>query len=186
MVGGRRPLRSHRKIRARNYLNTGYAVPGWRSAVNFSKTARSCSFQFDYDHFGIPGGVLANQEALYTNVSGDTTGAFTGLGGSTHIWSFTLNPTFNFYQSDSWGAYAVAGGGFYHKVTNFTVPSVGTYCDYFGYCYQYQTTRSSTTTPARPWRHRRSRPYVQVLPLVQRASLRRSPLRPHLQPGSLG
>ena len=120
-----------------DYLNTGWRFEGG-VGVNMSKKLGILA-QFDYDHFGIPGGVLANQEALYTNVSGDTTGAFTGLGGSTHIWSFTLNPTFNFYQSDSWGAYAVAGGGFYHKVTNFTVPSVGTYCDYFGYCYQYQT-----------------------------------------------
>ena len=32
----------------------------------------------------------------------------------------------------------MVGGGFYHKVTNFTVPTVGTYCDYYYGCYQYE------------------------------------------------
>lgn len=98
--------------------------------------------QFDWDNFGLPGSVLANQESLYTNITGDTSGSFVGLDGHTHVWSFTLNPTLNFYQSDTLGAYAVVGGGFYHKVTNFTVPSVGTYCDYYGYCYQYQANQT--------------------------------------------
>ncbi len=123
-----------------DFLNTGYRFEAG-AGVNMSKKL-GVLFQFDYDHFGIPGNVLANQETLYTVVSQDTTGAFQGLGGSTHIWSLTLNPTFNLYQGDSLGVYAVVGGGFYHKVTNFTVPSVGQYCDYYGYCYQYQTNQS--------------------------------------------
>jgi hypothetical protein len=31
--------------------------------------------------------------------------------------------------------YGVGGGGFYRKVTNFTDPQQGYYCDYFGFCY---------------------------------------------------
>lgn len=120
-----------------NYLNTSWRVQAG-AGINMSSKL-SVMFQFDYDKFGIPGSVLANQESLYTNTSQNQPGTFAGLDGSSHIWSFTLNPTYNFYQSDSFGAYAVVGGGFYHKVTNFTVPSVGTYCDYYGYCYQYQT-----------------------------------------------
>ena len=118
-----------------NYLNTGYRFEGG-AGVNMNRKLGVLA-QFDYDHFGIPGGVLQNQANLYNDLDGTGTNPYTGLGGSSHIWSFTLNPTFNFYQSDSWGAYATVGGGFYHKVTNFTVPTVGTYCDYYYGCYQY-------------------------------------------------
>jgi len=51
-----------------------------------------------------------------------------------------LNPTLH-CRRRLVGAYAVLGGGFYHKVTNFTVPTIGTYCDYYYGCYQYQATR---------------------------------------------
>jgi len=122
-----------------NYLNTGYRFQGG-AGVNLSSKF-GVMFQFDYDHFGIPGGILANQAALYNNLDGTGTSPFTGLGGSSHIWSFTLNPTFNFYQSDSIGVYAVVGGGFYHKRTDFTVPSVNQYCDFYG-CYQYQANQT--------------------------------------------
>lgn len=123
-----------------NYLNTNYRFQGG-GGINLSSKFGIIA-QFDYDRFGLPGGILANQENLYTVISGPNpgqSGGFAGLDGSSHIWSFTLNPTFNFYQGESIGAYAVVGGGFYHKVTDFTVPSVGQYCDYYGYCYQYQT-----------------------------------------------
>ena len=37
------------------------------------------------------------------------------------------------------GAYAVVGGGFYHKTANFTIPASGYYQDpYTGFIYQYQ------------------------------------------------
>lgn len=123
-----------------NYLNTSYRFQAG-GGINLSSKLAVIA-QFDYDHFGLPGSVLANQQNLYT-VVGDPSqtqnGSFAGLGGSSHIWSLTLNPTINFYQGETIGAYAVAGGGYYHKVTDFTVPSVGQYCDYYGYCYQYQT-----------------------------------------------
>ena len=45
-----------------------------------------------------------------------------GLDGNNHVWSFTLNPTFTLPTKGSLGAYTVVGGGFYHKVTNFTEP----------------------------------------------------------------
>jgi hypothetical protein len=44
----------------------------------------------------------------------------------------------NYYTSDTWGAYAIAGVGFYHKTATFTLPGTGIYCDYYGFCYQYQ------------------------------------------------
>jgi hypothetical protein len=108
-------------------------------------------FQFDYAHFGLQGPVLANQYNLYNSFctpalqqqqNGCT--PLTSLDGNAHIWSFTLDPTYTFYASDSGktGAYVVGGAGFYHKVTNFTVPTVGSYCDYFYGCYQYQVNQN--------------------------------------------
>ena len=83
--------------------------------------------QFDYDKFGMQTSTLNKQLALY-NALGAGLGQ---LGGNVHDWSFTLNPIANFYSSDTFGAYAVAGVGFYHKYTEFTTPSIGTYCDPF-------------------------------------------------------
>ena len=119
-----------------NYLNLGYRfeVGG---GVNFSRKL-GVMLQFDYDHFGIPGNVLTNQANLYNILDGTGTDPYTGLGGNSHIWSFTLMPTYNFYQGDKVGAYVTGGGGFYHKVTNFTVPTTQQYCDYYYGCYQYE------------------------------------------------
>jgi len=116
-----------------DYLKTSWAIEGG-AGINFSKKLGVLA-QFDWANFGLPGKVLSNQEALYDNLT--EAGTFAGLDGHTHIWSFTLNPTLNIYQGDKYGAYVVAGGGFYHKVTNFTVPTVATgYSYYYGY-YQY-------------------------------------------------
>jgi len=97
---------------------------------NFSQSV-GVMLQVDYDRLGLQGSTIANQDYLY-----GTQGA--GLDGNAHIWSLTLDPTFSLVGQGSLGAYAVVGGGFYHKVTNFTLPATGEYCDYFGYCYQYQ------------------------------------------------
>jgi hypothetical protein len=53
------------------------------------------------------------------------------LDGNNHVWSFSLNPTFSVPTSGSWGAYAVVGGGYYHKVTNFTEPTTEEVCYYY-------------------------------------------------------
>ena len=122
-----------------NYLSTNvrFEVGG---GVNLSKKL-GVLLQFDYDRFGVPGAILRNQEALYnklgfTDSSGNAVD-FSGLDANAHIWSFTLNPTFNFYQGDKLGAYAVVGGGFYHKVTNFTLPQLGEGYDYYYGPYEY-------------------------------------------------
>lgn len=97
--------------------------------------------QYDYDKFGLTSGNLARQYARYTSLNlVDQNGrpvSFAGLDGSSHIWSITLNPIYHFYQSDALGAYVVGGGGFYRKLTNFTLPQTGVYCDFFGFCYQF-------------------------------------------------
>jgi hypothetical protein len=96
--------------------------------------------QFDYDHFGLQGATLANETYVYNYYCTPLAQAqglctlITNLDGNNHVWSFTLNPTFTLPTEGSWGAYAVLGGGFYHKVTNFTEPGTGYYYDpYYGY-----------------------------------------------------
>ena len=103
----------------------GFQFGGGR---NFNKVA-GLLLQFDYDHFGLQGATLANQNYLYDygcttyEINNGLCGV-SGLDGNNHVWSFTLNPTFTLPTEGSWGAYAVLGGGFYHKVTNFTTPEV--------------------------------------------------------------
>ncbi len=55
-------------------------------------------------------------------------------GGNSHIWSFTVDPTFDFFPKASNDLYVKGGGGFYRKVTNFTDPSEQEYCEYFYGC----------------------------------------------------
>ncbi len=120
-----------------------YASPGWTFQVgggrNFNKTF-GVLVQFDYAKFGIQSRTLNNQLALYNSLGAtDQSGnSLTQLNGFIHDWSFSLDPIVNFYTSDTWGAYVTGGVGFYHKATVFTIPGVGTYCDPYYGCYQYQ------------------------------------------------
>lgn len=115
----------------------GFQVGGGR---NFNKVYGLLA-QFDYDHFGLQGATLANQTYLYDygcpagSVAAGTCGV-SGLDGNNHVWSFTLNPTFTLPTDGTLGAYMVLGGGFYHKVTNFTEPTIEESCYY--YCEDYQ------------------------------------------------
>lgn len=115
-----------------NYLTTSYAFQVG-AGRNFNKNV-GVMFQFDYDHFGFQSSTLNNQSNLYYGQGTSST----GLDGTSHIWSLTLNPTFTFIGNGSTGAYVVGGVGFYHKRADFTVPATGQYCDYYYGCYQYQ------------------------------------------------
>jgi hypothetical protein len=116
-----------------NYLTPGYRfqVGGGR---NFNKTL-ALLVQFDYDHFGFQTATL--NKLLTTYNAAPTNAGFTQLGGTSHDWSFTLNPVVNFLNGDRGGAYLTGGVGFYHKTANFTVPGTGEYCDPYYGCYQY-------------------------------------------------
>jgi len=114
----------------------GFQFGGGR---NFNKTVGLLA-QFDYDHFGLQGLTLANETYVYNYYCTPLAQAqglctlVSGLDGNNHVWSFTLNPTFTLPTEGSFGAYAVLGVGFYHKVTNFTEPGTGYYYDpYYGY-----------------------------------------------------
>lgn len=56
-------------------------------------------------------------------------------GGFTHIWSFGIDPVYDFAPKATNDFYIKGGGGFYRKVTNFTDAQQGEYCDYFYGCY---------------------------------------------------
>ena len=123
------------------YLTTNYALQAG-GGRNFNKKFGVIA-QFDWDAFGFNSRTLINQQALY-NVfctpalqNAGQCSSIAGLDGTSHIWSLTLNPIYNLFSGDTFGAYAVGGVGFYHKTANFTVPGTGTYCDPYYGCSQY-------------------------------------------------
>ncbi|HUA99414.1 MAG TPA: hypothetical protein VMA34_13880 [Terracidiphilus sp.] len=54
-------------------------------------------------------------------------------GGHAHIWSFTLDPVIDAFPKATNDFYVTGGGGFYRKVTSFTVLEDEEFCTYF-YC----------------------------------------------------
>ncbi len=128
-----------------NYASTswGFEVGGGR---NFNKRF-GLNLEFDYDHFGMTGDTLNNQQNLYnyyigvynqTQVLANQAPLISGLDGNNHVFSLSVDPTFTFYQKEGLGAYVIGGAGFYHKVANFTTPQVGFGYDAFGDVYEYE------------------------------------------------
>jgi hypothetical protein len=123
-IGAGLPIGDTHKYETPNY---GFQAGGGR---NFNKTT-GLMLQFDYDHFGLQASTIANQTSIYDTLLG-CSGCVTGLDGNNHIWSFTLDPTFTLASGRGIGAYAVVGGGYYHKVTNFTQPTTEEECSIYG------------------------------------------------------
>lgn len=122
-----------------------YATTSWGFQVgagrNFNRRV-GVNLEFNYDHFGMTGQTLTNQENLYNYIietyapgSVENGSGVSGLDGNSHIWSLSLNPIYNLKSGEGLGAYVTGGVGFYHKVANFTVPAQESYCDYYGFCY---------------------------------------------------
>ena len=118
-----------------HYLTPGYGFQ-FGGGRNFNRNL-ALLLQFDYDHFGFTGQTLTNQTTIYNSPNVYGAGAVSSLGGSSHVWSFTVDPTFTLFSGEGLGAYVVAGVGFFHKTANFTVPTTGTYCDPYYGCFQY-------------------------------------------------
>lgn len=129
-----------------------YLTPSWGLQVGGGRQFNrhfAVPIEFDYDHFGMAGETLQNQQNLYNYFIGlydASTGGpadpnyitpISGLDGSSHVWSFSVDPTYTVYSGEGLGAYVVAGVGFYHKTATFTVPSTQEYCDYYYGCYTY-------------------------------------------------
>src|ERR1039457_2927770 len=93
-----------------------YDTPSWDfqfgGGRNWSKSL-GVLLQFDYDNLGLQGATLANQQYIYNYGCSGTCTPISGLDGNSHIWSFTLDPTFTLPTEGSIGAYAVAGVGYY-------------------------------------------------------------------------
>lgn len=118
---------------------------------NFNKHV-GVNLEFDWDNFGLQGNTLNAQQNLYNGYISIYDANYTagpsdpnyispiaGLDGYSHVWSISLQPIYNIAVNQGLGAYVTGGVGFYHKITTFTQPAVGTYCDpFYGYCYDYQ------------------------------------------------
>jgi Outer membrane protein beta-barrel domain len=86
--------------------------------------------EFDWDQFGFTKGALDNQIGIYDYLFGE--GAVDNLlDGNSHIWSFSVQPTYTINTGGIVEAYAKVGFGFYHKVANFTLPSAQFICYYY-------------------------------------------------------
>lgn len=127
-----------------NYASTSWGLEGGVGR-NFNRHV-GVNLEFDYDHFGMTGQTLQNQQNLYNYgidlynqqaAPADQISDIAGLDGNSHIWSFSLDPIYNFHQGEGLGGYVTGGVGSYHKVANFTVPAEGEYCDYYYGCYTY-------------------------------------------------
>jgi hypothetical protein len=123
-----------------NYLTTSWKVQAGVGR-NFNKTFGVIA-QFDWDNFGIQTATLNNLLAIYNGpplfFTDQTGNPLSQISGTSHDWSFTLNPIINYYTSDTKGAYVIGGAGFYHKIASFSTPAIATACDIFGNCFAFQ------------------------------------------------
>lgn len=114
-----------------------YLTPSYSFQVgagrNFNKNF-STFLQFDWDNFGFNGRTIYQQTVIYQYLFNQAI----PVDGSSHAWSFTLDPTYNIYAREGLGAYVVGGVGFYHKVATFTTPVIVQGYDYYGFLEQYQ------------------------------------------------
>jgi hypothetical protein len=89
--------------------------------------------EFDWDEFGFTKQALDNQIGIYDSLLGSNAVNFL-LDGNSHVWSFSLQPTYTFHSGNMWDAYVKGGVGFYHKVANFTLPDHVGGCFSFSFC----------------------------------------------------
>lgn len=78
-------------------------------------------------------GTIAEWEFFDNKIPGSYLSNVGVPGGHIHTWGLTLEPTYNFQGSGSLGGYVIGGGGFYRRVTTFTVPELEEECYYFCY-----------------------------------------------------
>jgi hypothetical protein len=81
-------------------------------------------------HFSKYLSLLAEYQFIGDKLPGAFVAAGGGTGGNAHIWSFTLDPVLDLFPKRTNSLYVTGGGGFYRKVTSFTVQEC---CDFYGY-----------------------------------------------------
>ena len=98
------------------YIGWGYGLTvggGYKFNQNLS-----LMLEYQFMRNGLPGNIVAQAGAT---------------DGYDHIWGFSLEPVFDITPKSGIDVYALGGGGFYRKVTNFTDPQQQQFCYYF-YC----------------------------------------------------
>ena len=90
--------------------------------TSFSLQHFCVNLEFDYYHFGMTAATIAQQTYLYDPLN--QYGIAGNLDANSHIWNFSVQPTYQIYSGEGLGAYLTAGVGFYHKVANFTLPQL--------------------------------------------------------------
>jgi hypothetical protein len=108
----------------------GYLTPNFSIQAGVGPRLNKLFAVFDWDQFGFTKSTLDNQIAIYDYLFGEPTVKYL-LDGNSHIWSFSVEPTYTIYPSGPIQAYVKAGVGFYHKTANFTLPSAGFVCYYY-------------------------------------------------------
>lgn len=98
------------------YITWGYNF-NLGGGYRFNKNL-ALNLEYQFIHSKLPGAIIAQAGAT---------------GGYAQIWSFTLDPVYDFNPKSAIEFYATGGYGFYRKVTSFTDPQQQIYCSYF-YC----------------------------------------------------
>ena len=96
-----------------------YQGVGWnyRMGAGYRLNRRFAALvEYGFDHFGIP---QSQAPYIYRNFLNPPT----SVDGNIHLWSVTLEPTFNYFQTEHYGGYLVGGGGFYRKLTSINLPA---------------------------------------------------------------
>ena len=124
-----------------SYLSTGYSVHGGVGR-NFNKKLAVLA-EIEYDHSNIQTNTLNDLLTTYVNLGaeGQDGSALSELGGTNHNLSVSIDPMYTYMDHDKFGAYVIGGVGFYHKVTDFTTPAIGEYCEFYG-CFEYEANQT--------------------------------------------
>ena len=125
-----------------SYLTPSYAFQAGGGRAFNKKVA--VLIEFNWANFGVQTATLNNLLNVYNSLGAtDQNGnPLSQLDGTSHVWSFSLDPRYTFVQGDRSGVYGTGGAGFYHKTANFSIPAVGITCDIFGNCFQFQANQT--------------------------------------------
>src|SRR5271165_522944 len=115
---------------AHGWETYGYNLKGG-AGWNFTKHL-GVLVEYQWNRDKIPGSTLTQLA-----IASDSPVPF---GGNVNTWSFTIDPIFYLPVTKKTGAYVTGGGGFYRKVTNFTVPVLSINCYYYCYAGYYPAT----------------------------------------------
>jgi hypothetical protein len=141
-------------------LDTGYSFTGG-AGMNFTRHLGIVG-EFTYNSFGVNPATL--QALEFPN-------------GEMRLWAFTANPVVRLNRSGKVDFYLIGGGGVYHRVLEFTQPTVATYTAYdpflaFSICRSARDPSAEFILDDGGWAQHRRRRHVQD-GARQRESLRR-------------